>query len=111
MDGNPGLTGVISGVVTGKIFVAPRQWTSMHGTAPDVSSAFRLPLLWDQEPNVMSYDGSPLLASSAARAAEATLHFVQLARLTEEQAAGDDHAICTRVVELAKTLTPEAAGL
>ncbi|HET8934596.1 MAG TPA: hypothetical protein VFN67_14205 [Polyangiales bacterium] len=111
MDGNPGLTGTISGVVTGKIFTAPRQWTSMHGSVPDVSSSFRLALMWDQDANVMSYDGSPLLASSAARAAEATLHFVQFARLSEEQAAGDDQAICANVTMLAKTLTPEAAGL
>jgi hypothetical protein len=111
MDGNPGLTGLISGVVTGKIFVAPRQWTSMTGSVPDVSSAFKLPLLWDQEPNVMAYDGSPLLASSAARAADAALHFVQFARLTAEQAAGDDKAICASVTKLAKTLTPEAAAM
>lgn len=111
MDGNPGLTGTISGVVTGKIFTAPRQWTQMHGSAADVSSAFRLPLMWDQDANVMSYDGSPLLASSAARAADANLHFVQFARLSAEQTAGDDQAICTSVTTLAKTLTPEAAGM
>jgi hypothetical protein len=111
MDGNPGLTGTISGVVTGKIFVAPRQWSSMHGSVPDLASAFRLPLMWDQESNVMAYDGSPLLSSSAARAAEANLHFVEFARLTAEQTAGDDQAICANVTALAKTLTPEAAGM
>jgi hypothetical protein len=111
MDGNPGLTGVISGVVSGKIFVAPRQWTSMHGSASDVSAAFQLPLLWDQDQNVMAYDGSALLSSSAARAADANLHFVQFARLSETQALGDDLEICASVTELAKTLTPEAAGM
>ena len=83
----------------------------MRGSVTDVASAFKLPLLWDQEANVMAYDGSPLLAGSAARAADAALHFVQFARISAEQSAGDDKAICASVTKLAKTLTPEAAGL
>lgn len=110
MDGNPGVTGVISGVVTGRIFTAPRQWTTLSGTVADVSSAFKLALQWDQEANVMAYDGSPILAGTAARAADASLHFAQFARLTAEQAAGDDKAVCASVTKLAKALTPEAAG-
>lgn len=111
MDGNPGVTGVISGVVSGKIFTAPRQWTQMSGIVPDLASTVRLSLMWDQEQNVMSYDGSPLLASSAVRAADATLHFSQFVRLQDGQAVGDDATICATVVELAPTLTPEASGL
>jgi len=111
MDGNPGVTGAISGVVSGKIFTAPRQWTQMSGVVPDLASGVRLSVMWDQEPNVMSYDGSPLLASSAARAADPTLHFSQFVRLQDGQAVGDDAAICASVVELAPTLTPEASGL
>lgn len=110
-DGNPGLTGVLSGVVSGKIFVAPRQWTQMSGSVPNVSGVFKLPVQWNQEPNVMSYDGSPLLASDAAKAADPALHFTEFARLTKEQAAGDDAAICKRMVELALKLTPAAAGM
>jgi hypothetical protein len=111
MDGNPGVTGAISGVVSGKIFTAPRQWTQMSGMVPDLASSVRLSLMWDQEQNVMSYDGSPLLASSAVRAADPTLHFSQFVRLQDGQAVGDDAAICATVVELAPTLTPEASGL
>lgn len=110
MDGNPGVTGVISGVVSGKIFSAPRQWTSMSGTVAELGTLVRLPLQWDQEQNVMSYEGSPLLASSAARAADAARHFTQLARLGDGQAVGDDAAICASIMELAPTLTPEAAA-
>lgn len=109
-DGNPGITGVISGLVSGKIFVAPRAWTSLSATIGDVSSLFKLPVQWNQEPNVMSYDGTPLLGSESARASDATLHFAQFARLTSDQAAGDDAAICKGVVKLAPMLTPEAAG-
>jgi hypothetical protein len=110
-DGNPGLTGTISGVVTGKIFVAPRAWTSISGTTADLSVPFKLPLEWNQEQNVMSYDGSSLLSQEAVRAADKNLHFVQLARLTAAQTTGDDLAICASVVQLAPMLTPEATGM
>jgi hypothetical protein len=110
-DGQPGITGVCAGTVTGKIFSAVREWTSLSGTAPDVRSRFTLPLSWDSEPNIMAFDGSPFLGSSAVRAADATLHFAQLARLTPDQATGDDAAICSAIVALAPTLTPEAAGM
>ena len=110
-DGNPGITGVVSGIVSGKIFVAPRMWTAMSGTVRDVSATFTLPTQWNQEPNVMSFDGTPLLGSEAARAADAKLHFAQFARLSKDQATGDDAAICTSVVALAAKLCPEAAGM
>jgi hypothetical protein len=111
-DGNPGITGIVeSSIVSGKIFVAPRQWTSMSGLVPAVRTLFKLPLDWSQEANVMAYDDNPLLASEAVRAADPALHFVQFARLTAEQATGDDSAICSSIATLAKTLTPEAAGM
>jgi hypothetical protein len=110
-DGQPGVTAVLSGTVTGKIFTASREWTSLSGTVPDVSALLKLPLSWDAEPNVMAYDGSPLLGSTAVRAADATLHFVQMARLSAEQAVGDDATLCKQLVELAPSLTPEAAGM
>jgi len=110
-DGAPGVTGVISGVVSGKIHTAPRQWTQMSGLVPDLSATVRLTLMWDQEQNVMSVDGSPLLSSTAVRAADPMLHFSQFIRLQDGQAVGDDAAICASIVELAKALTPEAAGL
>ena len=110
-DGNPGITGVCSGTVTGKIFTAPREWSSVSGTVSDISSVFKLAFNYDQEPNVMSFDGSPFLGSSAVRAADASLHFVQFARLTDGQATGDDAAICKSINQLAPMLTPEAAGM
>jgi hypothetical protein len=83
----------------------------MSGTVPNVASVFKLPLNWDQEPNVMAYDGSPFLSSTAVRAADASLHFVQFARLQPSQAMGDDAALCKGLVALAPMLTPEAAGM
>lgn len=110
-DNNPGVTGVLSGSVAGKIFTASREWDAMTGMVPDVRSRFRLPLSWDQEPNVMAFEGSPFLSATAVRAADASLHFAQFARLEPSQLTGDDTSICRSVRELAPTLTPEAAGL
>lgn len=109
-DGNPGITGVLSGIVTGKIFVAPRQWTQPSGTVPDISKSFVLPTTWDQQQNVMAYDGSDLLGSEADRAADMTLHFTEFARLSDGQATGDDTAICNSVVDLVPTLTPKGSA-
>jgi len=110
-DGNPGITGVVSGAVTGKVFIAPRLWTTISASVPDVSSLFKVPLQWNVEQNVMSFDGTPLLAGEAVRATDMSLHFVELARLAPDQATGDDQAICASLIALAPTLTPTAAGM
>jgi hypothetical protein len=110
-DQHPGITGHCEGTVTGQIYTAARDWTSYTGAVPDVASAIKLSMSWDQEPNVMAFDGSPFLGSSAVRAADASLHFAQLARLKEDQATGDDASICQSVVSLAPMLTPDAAGM
>jgi len=106
-DGNPGITGYITGVVTGEIYTSPRRWDELEGIAPDVSSTIRMVMQWDQEPNLISYFGTPLLTSQAVRHADPNLHFAQITRLASDQAVGDDLAICAAVVELAPLLTPE----
>lgn len=110
-DGQPGITGVISGVVSGRVFAAPRAWTALSGTVPALGSRFQLPMQWDQEANVMAVEGSPLLAAEVARAADPKLHFSEFARLQPDQATGDDAAICQSIVALAPSLTPTAAGM
>jgi hypothetical protein len=110
-DGQPGITIRLSGIVAGRVFVASRTWSSARGTVAQLGSRFTLPLEWSQEKNVIGIDGSELLASEAVRAADPSLHFVELARLDAAQATGDDLAICRAVVQLAPSLTPTAAGL
>jgi hypothetical protein len=109
-DGNPGVTGQVSGIVTGKIFCAPRMRTSHSGVAADINAAFTLVSQWNSEQNVMAYDGTPLLASESARAADPSVHYAELARLADDQATGDDKAICNSILELAPVLTPIGAG-
>jgi len=112
-DGQPGITGYLTGTVTGKVFVAPRHWTELSGTVPDTMTSFRLPLLWEQEPNVMAYDPPEdfLLGSTSSRAGDPSLHFGEFARLADGQATGDDNAICDAVIELVPTLTPAAGAI
>ena len=112
-DGKPGITGFLSGTVTGRIFVAPRQWTELSGTVPNTMSKFKLPAQWDQEQNVMAYDPPDnfLLASTSDPAPDPALHFGEFARLSDDQATGDDQAICDAVIALSPTLTPAADAI
>ena len=110
-DGKPGITGVLEGTITGEIYSAAREWASFSGKATDLGAPIKLAMRWDQEPNVLAFEGSPFIGSSAVRAADANLHFVQLARLSADQVTGADLVMCQRLVELAPTLTPEAAGM
>lgn len=114
-DGNPGLTGTISSTaVNGKIFTAPRRWDDPHGTVTDVKSTFKLSLAgWGQEQNVMQTDppNNIILGMSATVANDPMLHFVGFARLAADQATGDDATICSQIMKLAPTLTPDAAAI
>ena len=111
-DGHPGITGQLSGTVSGKLFVAPRHWTEFTGSVPNTMTSFKLPVDWQQEPNVMAFDPPDafLLASPSNRHPDNTLHFVEFARLAEDQATGDDNAICDAVIQLVPTLTPTAGA-
>lgn len=110
-DGQPGITSLVSGTVNGKIFMSPRIWYEISGEVPEVASAFLVSLDWNQETNLLAFDGSPLLLTQGVRAADRKLHFAQFARLSPEQAIGDEQAVCAAVVELAPTLTPTASAI
>lgn len=114
-DGQPGITGLLSGPgATGRIFVAPRQWTELAGTVPNTVTRFRLPLDWDQEQNVMAYDPAwnLTLGTPSSRHPDDDLHFGEFVRLADDQALGDDSdAICGAIIELAPVLTPAASAI
>jgi len=114
-DGKPGITGTIqSSVVTGKIFTAPRRWEEPQGTVPNVTSTFKLSIAgWGQDQNVMQSEppNNIILLQTATIANDPSLHFVGFARLAADQATGDDKAICSQIMTLAPTLTPEAAAI
>ena len=109
-DGEPGVTGTLTGAVAGRIHVAPRFWSAAEGVVPDVTTLFRLTLDWGQEDNVMKAD-NPFLMTASVRSANPALHYVELAPLGPDQATGDDTALCDAIVQLAPMLTPEAASI
>jgi len=107
-DGHPGISMRVSGTVTGMLYAATRSWTQHTGAIESNASSFVLPTLWSQERTTLGYEGSPLLTADAGRDSDATQHFVEWARLSEEQSAGDDAAKCKAVRDLAPALTPRA---
>jgi hypothetical protein len=109
-DGEPGVTVVLSGAVTGRRFMASRSWHQLAGSVASTDGLLKLADTWDEEDVALKIDGSPLLNSMGVRAADASLHFAELARLDDSQATGDDTAVCAAIRMLAKTLTPNAAA-
>lgn len=110
-DGQPGITGVVSGAAIGKLYAVIRGSSTMTGSVSDVSRSFTLSDDWTQEENPLGFEGSSLVTTQGVRAADPALHFAQLARLDPGQISGDDLEICRGVRALAPSLTPEASGL
>lgn len=107
-DGNPGITYNLSGIATGQVFYASRQVNTWSGSVGQIGSGFRLALVPRDDNNQLGYNGSPLLTTQSNVSANASLHFVEFARLDETRATGDDTATCNAVRTLAPMLTPKA---
>jgi hypothetical protein len=112
-DGQPGVSVVLTGDVQGRLFVSPRIEWEYRATVPNTMTTFRLLIDWKQEQNVMAW--MPMedltLGLTADNAANPELHFAEAARLTADQATGDDAAICAAIRELAPALTPNASQI
>jgi hypothetical protein len=111
-DGQPGFTLNVSGLATGQMYMATRRWTLWSGTIAGGASTFKLADDWNAETDLLGYSGSTLLTStaSASRDNNASLHFVEFARLGVTQATGDDTTTCAAIRSLAPSLTPSAAN-
>jgi hypothetical protein len=111
-DGNPGYTLNMTGLVTGQLYLASREWATWSGTVATGASSFTLSDDWNSDLSVLGINGPSLLteATSGVRDSDATLRFAGFARLGATQATGDDAAICAAVRSLAPTLTPTASN-
>lgn len=111
-DGNPGYTVNVTGFITGQVYLATRTPSSWSGVVPASATTFTLADKWSTEQSLLGYNGSSLLtaATSATPDGDASLHFVQFARLDASQASGDDATTCAAVRSLAGTLTPDASN-
>ena len=111
-DGNPGYTVNVTGFLTGQVYLATRMASAWSGSVPASASTFKLADKWSTEQALLGYSGSSLLtaATTASPDNNASLHFVQFARLSASQATGDDAATCAAVRSLTGSLTPDAAN-
>jgi hypothetical protein len=109
-DGHPGMTMNTTGLVTGQLYLATRMSIIWSGTVAAGASAFKLADNWSLENDTLGYSGSSLLTSPSSKDNDASLHFVEFARLSATQATGDDATTCTAIRSLAPSLTPSAAG-
>jgi hypothetical protein len=111
-DGNPGYTLNVTGLAVGQIYLASRTSNQWSGAIAAHATLFKLADKWNTEQSLLGYNGSQLLtaATSGTPDNDASLHFVQFARLAASQATGDDATTCAAVRSLAGTLTPDAAN-
>jgi hypothetical protein len=111
MDGNPGITLVVTGVATGSLYVAQRDWTQYadsSGTIPQSAAKFKAALTWNSEQDVLGYSGSSLITQSSTPDSDASLHYGWFGKLADGQATGADADICAAVRTLKDTIVPEA---
>lgn len=106
-DGQPGVTMKVSGTISGALYTATRTWTEYKGVVAANARSFRLPLSWAQERVNYGYT-SEQLATPADRDPDAAQHLAEYARLADDQATGNETAICKAIRQLAPTLTPLA---
>jgi hypothetical protein len=111
-DGEPGYTVNVTGFITGQVYLASRTGSAWSGTISAGATTFKLADKWTTQQSLLGYSGSSLLtsATSAEPDSDASLHFVQFARLDASQATGGDADACAAVRNLAGTLTPDASN-
>ncbi|MFI5298571.1 MAG: hypothetical protein ACHREM_10775 [Polyangiales bacterium] len=110
-DGNPGITLNVSGVATGSLYVAQRDWTQYADSSGGIaqsSTKFKSALTWNSEQDVLGYSGSSLITQSSTPSSDASVHYGWFAKLSDGQATGSDSDICAAVRTLKDTLVPEA---
>jgi hypothetical protein len=110
MDGHPGITLSVTGVASGALYCAQRDWNQFAGSVAASSTQFSVPVTWDSGQDPLGYDpsGSSLVTQSAAPVIDPTQNYAWFVRLDASQATGDDTAICAAVRSLVPTLAPAA---
>jgi hypothetical protein len=111
MDGNPGITLVISegGSNLGDLYCAQRDWNEFDGPVAYGATNFRIPVTWGTEQDALGYSGSSLVTQPAVPDSDAAQNYAWFAKLGPTQAtADDDPTICAAVRSLVPTLTPGA---
>ena len=98
----------LTGTLTGALYSATRSWCAYSGSIATGVEAFELSVNWDEEKKTLGINGSPLLDMDGARDSDPSQHYVDFARLSADQAAGDAPSKCAELRMLAPTLTANA---
>ncbi len=108
MDGNPGITLVVSegGSNLGNLYCAQRDWNAFDGAVVMGSAAFSVSTTWGSEQDALGYTGSNLVTQMADPDSDPAQNFAWFVRLSATQATGDDTAVCAAVRALVPTLAP-----
>lgn len=106
-DGQPAVSLIVSGIVTGTRYTALRAWNEWSGKISAGATNFKLPSTWNQDEAILGAT-SDLLKQTGVPDADRSLHFAQFARLMPDQVQGDPEAMCATVRSLAPTLTSDA---
>jgi hypothetical protein len=108
-DGEPGVTLNISGLASGKLYAVMRNITAYSGVVPEGADLLTMTLDWSQSRETLKYTSWILTADAALDTSAKQI--VEFGRMTDEQASGDDLAICQNVRDLVEMLTPNASAL
>ncbi len=112
-DGQPGITMTVSKAADANMYTAVRAFLACEGTTDANPTHFSLTSTWNQQRIVYGSDNSlpfvtQLLGSDAAQSTVPNSSFVEFARLSADQATGDDDAICAAIRTLSPMLNPDA---
>ncbi len=111
-DGHPGVTFKVSGLASGALYVAQRDWYEYEGTTPRGADKFEVVVTWNTEQVTLGRDPEQMPSAESVSSIEPEENFIWFARVdgleqwdvTED---ADDLAICARVRELKDQLLPE----
>ncbi|MFH1575180.1 MAG: hypothetical protein ABIG68_14455, partial [Acidobacteriota bacterium] len=111
-DGNPGVTYAITGVLSGELYVAQRDWNEYQGITPKGSDKFKLGVVWNTEQLSLGRNPPSMPSADSVASTEAGDNFVWFARVDGLQQwdlpeGADDLTVCARMRELKDDLLPE----
>jgi len=111
-DGHPGVTFRLSGLASGELYVAQRDWHEYEGTTPRGADKFEVGVIWNTEQVTLGKDPEQLPSADSISSTDPDENFIWFARVdgleqwdVDENA--DDLEICVRVREIKDRLLPE----
>ena len=111
-DGHPGITFTVSGLASGELYLALREWHEYRGTTPRGAQKFEVGMIWNTEQVTLGKDREGLSSADTISSVEPSENFIWFVRVDgleqwDVAEDTDDLAVCVRVRELKDQLLPE----